>query len=249
MLDKTGGFVKSLICVNLIEQMTNAIRNTLLIKSGQPSDGPMGINVALSPTSSTSATTAGISKIAITNASFRTRKLPDDIPIVIASNNPSNVGSNQLGAINEEAEEVSEKATKPTGIKGVTAGIGKIPVIQKLKEIKDKKRDSNISQKSTKYKAENGDILANNKLLANEDSSNEYGSDTSGISDTKLSLSEEAIPLTTLNQSKTYLESNEDNRSESSGNSCENAKVPLVCVNSESLSAKHNNNNDSSVKV
>lgn len=233
---------------DIFHQMTNAIRNSLSLNSGQPSDVPMGINVALSPTSSTSATTAGIAKIAITNASFRTRKLPDDIPIVVAANNPSNAGSNQLGAINEEAEEASERSGKTMGIKGVTAGIGKIPVIQKLKEIKDKKRDSNISQKSGKHKTENGDIM-NNKLLANEDSSNDYASDTSGISDTKLSLSEETIPLTQLNPAKTYFETNEDARSESSGNSCETAKVPLVCVNSDSHSAKHNNNNDSSVKV
>jgi protein FAM126 len=40
--------------------------------SGQPSDGPMGISVALTPVT----TTVTVSKSMITNASFRTKKLP-----------------------------------------------------------------------------------------------------------------------------------------------------------------------------
>lgn len=39
---------------------------------GQPSDGPIGISVALSPATATPT----ISKSMITNASFRTKKLP-----------------------------------------------------------------------------------------------------------------------------------------------------------------------------
>lgn len=39
---------------------------------GQPSDGPMGISVALTPAT----TTVTVSKSMITNASFRTKKLP-----------------------------------------------------------------------------------------------------------------------------------------------------------------------------
>ncbi|ROT69512.1 putative hyccin isoform X1 [Penaeus vannamei] len=53
--------------------MTNAIKNSLKVNpSGQPSDGPMGISVALTPLT----TTAPLSKSFITNASFRTKKLP-----------------------------------------------------------------------------------------------------------------------------------------------------------------------------
>ncbi|XP_069947453.1 hyccin isoform X2 [Cherax quadricarinatus] len=56
--------------------MTNAIKNSLKVNpSGQPSDGPMGISVALTP----STTTTPLSKTFITNASFRTKKLPDDL--------------------------------------------------------------------------------------------------------------------------------------------------------------------------
>jgi len=53
--------------------VTNAIRNSLIVNpSGQPKDGPMGISIALSPTQGNPAFT----KDAITNASFRARRLP-----------------------------------------------------------------------------------------------------------------------------------------------------------------------------
>ncbi|OAD62055.1 Hyccin [Eufriesea mexicana] len=56
--------------------VTNAIRNSATTgPSGQPSDGPIGISVALSPATAT----ATVSKSMITNASFRTKKLPDDL--------------------------------------------------------------------------------------------------------------------------------------------------------------------------
>ncbi|XP_076244785.1 PI4KA lipid kinase complex subunit hyccin [Calliopsis andreniformis] len=56
--------------------VTNAIRNSASTgPSGQPSDGPIGVSVALSPATAT----ATISKSMITNASFRAKKLPDDL--------------------------------------------------------------------------------------------------------------------------------------------------------------------------
>ncbi|WAR09928.1 HYCCI-like protein [Mya arenaria] len=58
--------------------VTNAIRNSLRENpSGQPDDGPIGLSLALSPASSNYT----LSKTAITNASFRAKKLPDDIPV------------------------------------------------------------------------------------------------------------------------------------------------------------------------
>ncbi|XP_065082740.1 hyccin [Ochlerotatus camptorhynchus] len=58
--------------------VTNAIRNSLHANpSGQPSDGPMGISVALTPATAT----VTVSKSMITNASFRTKKLPDDLEV------------------------------------------------------------------------------------------------------------------------------------------------------------------------
>ncbi|KAM0734432.1 Hyccin [Formica fusca] len=56
--------------------VTNAVRNSASSgASGQPSDGPIGISVALSPATATPT----VSKSMITNASFRTKKLPDDL--------------------------------------------------------------------------------------------------------------------------------------------------------------------------
>ncbi|XP_011646166.1 hyccin isoform X2 [Pogonomyrmex barbatus] len=56
--------------------VTNAIRNSASSGApGQPSDGPIGISVALSPATATPT----VSKSMITNASFRTKKLPDDL--------------------------------------------------------------------------------------------------------------------------------------------------------------------------
>lgn len=234
--------------------MTNAIRNSILINSGQPSDGPMGINVALSPTSNT-LTATGIAKTAITNASFKTRKLPDDIPIVVLTNNTicNNTtmgGLNQLGPINEENEEIAEKTIKGS-IKGVTAGIGKMAVMQLLKERKDKKKDVNPGQKN-KLRAENGDLV-NNKVILHDDSGNENGSDTSGISDSisKLSYSEETIPLTVFNQAKTYFDVNDDEVSNSSSNtSADTAKVPLINTDSAiGHSIIKHNNSETSVNV
>ncbi|XP_064597930.1 hyccin-like [Liolophura sinensis] len=61
-----------------VQMVSNAIRNSLQYNpSGQPGDGPMGIAVALSPTASTTT----LSKSAITNASFRAKKLPEDITV------------------------------------------------------------------------------------------------------------------------------------------------------------------------
>jgi hypothetical protein len=230
--------------------MTNAIRNSILLNSGQPSDGPMGINVALSPTSNP-LTTTGIAKTAITNASFKTRKLPDDIPIVVSNVNNTNTAigaSTQLGAINEENEEAVEKTIKFGAMKGVTAGIGKMAVMQLLKERKDKKKDGILVQKS-KFRAENGDVI-NNKQIEQEDSGNDNSSDTSGLSENKLSYSEETIPLNIFNQAKNYVDDdNVSNSSNNSGNS-ELAKVPLVSTDStisQNSIIKHNN--ETSVNV
>nr|XP_034190503.1 hyccin isoform X1 [Osmia lignaria] len=60
--------------------VTNAIRNSASSgPSGQPTDGPIGISVALSPATAT----ATVSKSMITNASFRAKKLPDDLDVTL----------------------------------------------------------------------------------------------------------------------------------------------------------------------
>jgi protein FAM126 len=79
--------------------VTNAIKNSLqanpsgelnvqrisprflwsIYETGQPSDGPMGISVALTPAT----TVVTVSKSMITNASFRTKKLPGELRIFV----------------------------------------------------------------------------------------------------------------------------------------------------------------------
>lgn len=49
--------------------------------TGQPSDGPMGISVALTPATNV----VTVSKSMITNASFRTKKLPGEFPFRLSS--------------------------------------------------------------------------------------------------------------------------------------------------------------------
>jgi protein FAM126 len=135
--------------------VTNAIRNSLYANpSGQPSDGPMGISVALTPASQT----VTVSKSMITNASFRTKKLPgrinkykisqfifknlsyffeDDIPIV-PKEDPS-----QLQSIHEEAEaEIPKAAVKPKEAKL------HMPFAAGFKKLKDKDKEKD-KEKST----------------------------------------------------------------------------------------------------
>uniref|UniRef100_A0A0K8S7B2 Hyccin n=1 Tax=Lygus hesperus TaxID=30085 RepID=A0A0K8S7B2_LYGHE len=78
--------------------VTNAIKNTRTADSSQITDNPMGISLAISPAT----TTSSVSKSMITNASFRTKKLPDDIPIQI---NKGEGEGTALGSISEEKEE------------------------------------------------------------------------------------------------------------------------------------------------
>ncbi|KAL4217499.1 hypothetical protein ACF0H5_023948 [Mactra antiquata] len=82
--------------------VTNAIRNSLRDNpSGQPDDGPIGLSLALSPASSSYT----LSKTAITNASFRAKKLPDDIPL-----QPDEAG--KLPTISEDDGNTKQKASK-----------------------------------------------------------------------------------------------------------------------------------------
>ncbi|XP_015115020.1 hyccin [Diachasma alloeum] len=80
--------------------VTNAIRNSSSSgPSGQPGDSAMGTGVALSPATATPT----ISKSMITNASFRTKKLPDDIPIIAKEEGSGDAKAN-LVSITEEGE-------------------------------------------------------------------------------------------------------------------------------------------------
>uniref|UniRef100_A0A069DV98 Putative beta-catenin-tcf/lef signaling pathway component drctnnb1a n=1 Tax=Panstrongylus megistus TaxID=65343 RepID=A0A069DV98_9HEMI len=104
--------------------VTNAIKNaTPPAHSGQITDNPMGISLAISPSTATTV----VSKSMITNASFRTKKLPDDIPIQVGRGEGDSSG---LGSISEEREDgtniaganVGENTANPGGGGGVGSG-------------------------------------------------------------------------------------------------------------------------------
>uniref|UniRef100_L7LX11 Putative hyccin n=1 Tax=Rhipicephalus pulchellus TaxID=72859 RepID=L7LX11_RHIPC len=106
--------------------VTSAVKNSLMASQcGQPAEGPMGISVAISPTTSTTT----VSKAIITNASFRTKKLPDDIPIPEDNMDslPPPTDAGLLGIIKEEGEEVAGGAM--AGAKAMMHGL---PGVRKL---------------------------------------------------------------------------------------------------------------------
>lgn len=91
-------------CLPDIILVSGAIRNSIKdVPSGQALDGPMGISMAVSP----STTTVTVSKSMITNASFRTKKLPDDIPIQQPTDGPAAdvKDPKNLMSISEEKED------------------------------------------------------------------------------------------------------------------------------------------------
>lgn len=86
-------------CYTDVLLVTNAIKNSSqFIHTGGSGDAPMGISVALSPATNTTT----VSKSMITNASFRTKKLPDDIPIQV-----NRTDGDALGSIIEEKEDAT----------------------------------------------------------------------------------------------------------------------------------------------
>ncbi|XP_077514977.1 PI4KA lipid kinase complex subunit hyccin [Amblyomma americanum] len=108
--------------------VTSAIKNSLMASQcGQPAEGPMGISVAISPTTSTTT----VSKAIITNASFRTKKLPDDIPIPedLDMALPNDAGV--LGVIKEEGEEAGGGGAI-AGAKAMIQGLPHLPGMRKL---------------------------------------------------------------------------------------------------------------------
>ncbi|XP_023176781.1 hyccin [Drosophila hydei] len=103
--------------------VTNAVRNSLHANpSGQPNDGPMGLSVALTPATTT--VTTSVSKSMITNASFRTKKLPDDIPIQVQDLTIPQAPQ-QLASVTEETEPSAKESpsTKESSSGGTRTSI------------------------------------------------------------------------------------------------------------------------------
>ncbi|KAG8186061.1 hypothetical protein JTE90_005414 [Oedothorax gibbosus] len=159
--------------------VTNAIRNSLKSnQSGQPCDGPMGISIALSPTTVVSTVSR-----AITNASFRAKKLPDDIPI-----QKSEDGDNPaLTSINEESEEgENQQAAAPKPKKHSVSGITKVGVLQLRKGKKKDKADISETDGKSNGKAlsemtvsSSADNIARNTYETNTDTSYSNGETSS----------------------------------------------------------------------
>lgn len=112
--------------------VTNAIRDSLQCNAAGHSDGPMGISMSLTP--ATSGHT--ISKSAITNASFRARKLPDDISI------PTVEDATKLQTIEEDGD-VHKPFLKSSKSGKLTAAFGK-KLLEKTKS-KDSRKESDTS--------------------------------------------------------------------------------------------------------
>ncbi|XP_006612597.1 hyccin isoform X1 [Apis dorsata] len=124
--------------------VTNAIRNSATTgSSGQPNDGPIGISVALSPATAT----ATVSKSMITNASFRTKKLPDDIPIQETKDDSGGEGKSNLVSITEEEliETNRVGSMRQSKDQKTASKITNFPVLGKKPREKDSKVIKNIS--------------------------------------------------------------------------------------------------------
>ncbi|UYV66223.1 FAM126B [Cordylochernes scorpioides] len=120
---------------------TTAIRSSLRGNT----DGPMGLAVSLSPSASSQAVSAP-GKGLITNASFRTKKLPDDIPIMKEESRDG------LSSIQEEGGEPVEKttATARKNRRGSTSSIGSSSLLQIIKPVKKEVNGAEVDQVITK---------------------------------------------------------------------------------------------------
>ncbi|XP_011190913.1 hyccin [Zeugodacus cucurbitae] len=136
--------------------VTSAVKNSLHANpSGQPSDGPMGLSVALTPATNT--VTTAISKSMITNASFRTKKLPDDIPIQVQDLTMPQAPP-MLASVTEEVDPKEQQQTQNTSsrnsiirpsMEGIKAQAHKA-LIAGFKKSKDKEKDKDKEKEKEK---------------------------------------------------------------------------------------------------
>lgn len=143
--------------------VTNAIRNSCSSgPPGQLGDNSLGIAVAIS----SSSTGTPMSKSMITNASFRTKKLPDDIPIQVTKEEGTGETKSNLKSITEDQEVTepnragsirqSKDTTKVVSKISNFSGLGKKP-----KE-KDGKGPKNIIVNEKEKKLSSQGLLKDN---------------------------------------------------------------------------------------
>lgn len=151
--------------------VTNAVRNSASSgASGQPSDGPIGISVALSPATATPT----VSKSMITNASFRTKKLPDDIPIQVVKDETIGEGKSNLVSITEEQESTIEPS--------------RIGSMRQSKDQKTASKITNFPVLGKKPKEKEGKVTKNIHVVLSE-KEKKLGSQTTSKENIKGSLS------------------------------------------------------------
>ncbi|XP_028164044.1 hyccin [Ostrinia furnacalis] len=186
--------------------VTSAVINSLKNNSsGQPCDGPMGISVALSPAT----TTVTMSKSMITNASFRTKKLPDDIPIQAGQVVPTEA-TDILTSITEEGESDSTPIQRGGVVRTSKPKLSSFPVLgKKPKDSKDKTvnmADKKVTLKESSKGIWNslsgggGDMIDGQPKTSSGD----------GVADTNGSLKDDKISMSSIQNST----ENSDTRSQ-----------------------------------
>ncbi|XP_057321122.1 hyccin isoform X2 [Microplitis mediator] len=160
-------------CYPDVMLVTNAIRNSSSSgPSGLLGDASVGISVALSPAT----TTPTISKSMITNASFRTKKLPDDIPIVAKED----VGTDKANLVSISEEQDSTEPSRVGSLRQGkdTKGSSKITNFSLTKKPREKdgkskngyvEKEKKLGQKDLKTRGLDGEE-ANGSIKKKNDS-------------------------------------------------------------------------------
>lgn len=155
-------------CYHDVLLLANAIKNSYSSQTGQPESTPSNIGVTLSSTSHTTT----LSKSMITNASFRTKKLPDDIPIQDPTADDPNNG---LSSITEEKEDsVTPEIHARKSLPKMAASFGKKTKEKIVIAVKS-------TNSSAKNKNNNSNSIAMNGI-SEDVSGDESGIDVSDIS-------------------------------------------------------------------
>ncbi|XP_012273042.1 hyccin isoform X2 [Orussus abietinus] len=191
--------------------VTNAIRNSSSSgPSGITGDSSMGVGVALSPATGG----APVSKSMITNASFRTKKLPDDIPIqVVKDDADAGDGKGNLVSITEEYEteettrmgstrqSKDQKSEKSSSKMGSFPGLGKKPKEKETKSTKNgyvstgDKEKKMTSQTSSKENIKGSKSVLNGEPQEIDGSGNGLAIRKKTINEGNTSSSEANVPL------------------------------------------------------
>lgn len=124
--------------------VTSAMKNSLPV--GHADEGPMGLTMTVTPSSSGHT----IAKSAITNASFRTKKLPDDIDIIDTDESAS-----KLETIEEDSDTPTKSASKLPKLTMEKFKLG----IKKMDILKSKDHRKEGDEKVSKTTLTNGDTM------------------------------------------------------------------------------------------